>query len=121
MEDNRQDQTGMTRPPSYNVTFANARAEAIRDATIGALAGEHVPTILYVYYGTFALQVARMVRIYGGGRMQLEELKAQMHLWHVRGLDPRLLAKLAYVLFGIPAKELLDDAEIGPKEIADRR
>jgi len=107
MEDNRQEPKLSFR---YNTTLANAGPAAIREAVANMLAGEHVPTILYGYYGTFALQVAKVVRTCGGGRVPFEELKAQMHLWQVRGLDMRLLLRLACDLFDIP-RELLDSPE----------
>jgi hypothetical protein len=108
MESNAQELTirGKLSPEVF--ALVNSGEMGIRGATSHILNEAHVSTIFRIYYGTFAVQVARVVRVYRGGPMQNLEAGAIMNLWRVRGLDLMLMVKLLHELFEIPTEGLLD-------------
>ena len=76
------------------LTDVEARVKAI-------LAGEDVPTILYVYYYDFARETFRVQRRMGGGNGLSKEVTLLIYKWKERTLQESVLERIRDEVFSI--------------------
>jgi hypothetical protein len=84
-------------------TEAINRQVAIENRVRGILAEGTVPCTLTIWYISFAREVDKLHKHYGGGGTLLAEVAIALYKWKTRGLDESFLNKIRDEVFAIPA------------------
>lgn len=86
-----------------NMTMALAELSVLEERVKGILSGEAVLTVDYTKYHSFAREVWKKQKRFGGGSGLVDETAVLLAKWKARGCTEAVLDKLRNEIFAIPA------------------